>query len=715
MSRLQGKSKGRDPEFFLPVNSPLRTDKGELRKPAIKPGTNFPGPFENYEAFHDTLETRYWLQEFLEGHHDPQLSDLALKLVTDICTEQTKHDLRDKQSSTFGKFLGTSEKREHIVPLTLVLHEIKLWLVNTLRVANPTEQSAMVEVSRRILYIAGLLPRDIWANNKMLVMRQGIKTNSYERLSGLLQRILAALQTCETRVFRIYTQRRTHEKLGWLNHLARNCVMNSFKLISSICTFEYKLADTNETFRASDYLLESMKNHAKDSDWTNMANVMIRGLCLSRGHVGRLAILNDFTSKIHGPPTVEEVKDFGNCFCDKKSVKVNSEPFFFEDRDYYKMPLFYSEAYSLVLQELRTCTDSIKLYVTSKSTQASSWKRNFPGMLGKVEDRTRAFHVVEKYFAALEDTVYSFFALHELWTCAMTSNENMVMECLNPQLMRGVGDVIYKFSVLQSAEMYCVKQFTELGAKTLADQGKMSEAAQLLANGPGEPRVVGVNVKYAGSFYFQPPKDPIWISNLDYVVTDVLPINRNSYVALYKHAQEIAKDVLDYEVNFKNDEALMNFGARESNCVKIIDACQSPIRASDFTSGFFNIRRIIETRGLDWLNLGSVAMGTMEDVTNSAFTDETEIALHKTKVEKAVNIILANLTDNPEKTDKADMKLPDLDQNDELLNVVQTGLLKKDVTTRLLPANSSEEVVGSGSTTKTKKSGFFFKRKKEAV
>jgi len=173
----------KDPEFFLPKNCALRSDRGELTRPAGR------GPFENYEAFKRSIDGTYWLELFID--HTGRLeafNELGKRIVTEVCVEQSNKDLR---VSSGPKLLGY-DKREHVSPLALCLHEIKVWASEQLPNLTPGDPQTHKIIAQRVKYLVMLCPRDVWGSASML-SRGGLSSATHGKLVQLLQRIVMFL------------------------------------------------------------------------------------------------------------------------------------------------------------------------------------------------------------------------------------------------------------------------------------------------------------------------------------------------------------------------------------------------------------------------------------------------------------------------------------------------------------------------------------------
>ena len=166
-----------DPEFYMKSDSVLRSYKGEMQKPRNC-------PFKDYNAFLTTTEFEHWRPYFFEDGHDRILMETSKALVAHICTAQSRKELRVRHGSIpLGKFIRA--KREQITPLALVLHELKLWAVHTLRTADIMSESTHKMISKRILYVEKLQKKEIWGAAKGS-MKQGMRPIAHDKLFRLL-------------------------------------------------------------------------------------------------------------------------------------------------------------------------------------------------------------------------------------------------------------------------------------------------------------------------------------------------------------------------------------------------------------------------------------------------------------------------------------------------------------------------------------------------
>ena len=134
-------SRKRDPEAFLPLDSPLRSKDGDMAKPANP-------PFARFEAFEASCSFDYWRPHFQESNGDRFLGEVAESIVSHVCLSQSRGELRVSHGS-----LPFRSKREHITPLTLAMHELKMWATHKLRTASVLDEATYMDIGRRTRYV----------------------------------------------------------------------------------------------------------------------------------------------------------------------------------------------------------------------------------------------------------------------------------------------------------------------------------------------------------------------------------------------------------------------------------------------------------------------------------------------------------------------------------------------------------------------------------
>src|SRR5690606_24693165 len=146
-----------------------------------------------------------------EGH-DRMLTEIAESIVSHICAAQASRALRVRHGSKpLGRFWRS--KREHITPLALTMHELKLWATNRLRVANVMDESTHLEIGRRIKYIQGLQRKEVWGPSSS-ALQQGMRPIAHDKLFRLLLTMREDLNRAKEYSFRGYCRRKSREKLG---------------------------------------------------------------------------------------------------------------------------------------------------------------------------------------------------------------------------------------------------------------------------------------------------------------------------------------------------------------------------------------------------------------------------------------------------------------------------------------------------------------------
>ena len=608
-----------DPEFFLASDSPLRSDNGELIRPMLRPPAQLPTPFASPEMLLQTLDFRYWLQTFFADAENEGLPKAAKAIVQDVCTEQTKKDLRDR-GSVLQKALSGGGDREMITPLTLVLHELKLWCAVNLRQALPSEQKTYLDIVHRIKYLTLLHSKDVWWKPG-LVVKHGLSGDKLSKLFHLLERTIATL-TLETEfAFTRYANRRVHDRMGWLLHVSRSAFFNSARLLACLCSLDGQtyaaIVQNGKQIQPSE-LLEPTIAPRSTTDWTNLAHLSLRALCSRR--IVRAALTADFSAYTTATP--EELTDFApapSLFPKPAAPSSGASaaaavgtpqepPALMQDR--YGHAVFHQAAYDSLIKELRSGTRANVKYPLTKERQLTRWTRAFLN----ADDTRRAMLGVWRVVAALEDVIPAIVAAHQVWMLSVDSSDVSACQVLKPQIVRSVGELGVRLAEVEGAELCLVREWTDLAAKYLAQLGRLDEASQMLAYGPGVRRnsTPGKPLpkRPVISYYAIVGGDPVWMQNLDHAVTEIVPTNHSTFQNAYREAREVARDAMDFP--FMPD--IFAHETRERACARVVDIVCERIKTTDYRAGF-QFQRMQPK--LDWLGLGKDAAGAFADMSVS--------------------------------------------------------------------------------------------------
>jgi len=622
IQRLQDGASKSDTEFFLPSDSSLRSDRGEL----LKPLWGGRGPFESVDDFISSTHFAYWIaQTQSETGVDDMMNDWAKTIIKDICNEQSNNSLRDKSSGMFGG----SSKLEHISPLSLVLHDTKLWCVMVLRTAKTSDRDTYMEVGRRIRFLIYLIPKDVWhVRSKLNPLSKGLTKDVHHSLVQCFQRVIAVLNEVQDYCFKRYLQQAIHEKVGLLLHLMQTEVFNVARFISAVCTFEEPVSVARERQLRQNDLVDASILQAY-SDWTVLANVFLRYAFTPK--FARASLSGDLKQFDAENEAVNTMKTWytTNPFIfrqkkpdataapppsDGKQPPGPPEPVLGdvqEDPKIPGMPLCYQAAVDSLLKELAegsgmfgSAVAKHVRYPLSKEKQLANLKRAFPAD----GDRAKAVRAVARVIAALRDTIPVMFVLRQFSDLTRPDQRLIVDSVLRTEIIRCLADLSVRFAFVLTAAKCAVDDYSELAGKALAAMGKMDEAAQLLLNGPGVRReastkvavtnrkgsVVGTKAGAAGATV----EDPTWVKNLDLACAELMPLVMEGGRVIFKNANELASELY----HFTPDSTRQIETFEERACVTYCDF-MTRLRGDDFSGTSFLVARIAPKK--DYLNLTS--------------------------------------------------------------------------------------------------------------
>jgi len=557
-------SKKSDPEFFLPRDSPLRSLNGELARPALV-------PFD-YATFLQTTSVEYWRQNFVQDGHDRILTETAEAVVSHICLAQASKELRVRHGSApLGRFWRA--KREHITPLALTMHELKLWATNRLRVANVSEEGTHLEISRRIKYVQALQKKEAWGPSAAM-LRRGMRPIAHDKLFRLLLTTREDLARARDYAFRGYCRRRSREKLGRLENLLKNAFLGEMRLLSALLTVTERVSEPSAKRLQPTDLLNSAHNQTF-VDYSNVLNVCLRALVDVT--LVRQCLLSDFapgSASVSGDESdpVAEIARWPsrNLFCARfNGVSAG----LLEERDVSPaMPAAYAPTAQRVAAELKATGDKKAAPPPAVKAQAAAWKKAWGD---DAADASSVMRLALRTLAALQDAVPCMYAVHELYSMAGDGGDFTLYDTLRDAVIQTMGDAIARVYTLQAAERALVAEVQRLANE---HQTKMEMR-----------RLKTKKAEY----------EPDWLANLEYCHNEMLPLTRAGFADVFKQSQEIARDAWDY--------ALTAAGFREKvdRCRATVDALlrgsgRPRVPASEF-AGDFALSRVVDLRRADWL------------------------------------------------------------------------------------------------------------------
>eukprot|EP00924_Labyrinthula_sp_SR-Ha-C_P007425 snap_masked-scaffold_24-processed-gene-2.50-mRNA-1 protein AED:1.00 eAED:1.00 QI:0/0/0/0/1/1/2/0/678 len=188
--------RGKDSEEFLYMDSPLRSVNGEGKAPANCP----------------------WKDQF--------------------AFEKSK--LRVK-----GGKVPFRRKREHLTPLSLMLHEFKLWATNNLANLNIYSETSFHEIAQRKKYVESVVEKSVWggARNNLNIFGAGINETGHKQLFTAFISCGEKLENAYKYAKRQFSSRESREKLKLLTDGLRSIVDQEITVITSLLTVDKRIGE----------------------------------------------------------------------------------------------------------------------------------------------------------------------------------------------------------------------------------------------------------------------------------------------------------------------------------------------------------------------------------------------------------------------------------------------------------------------------------------
>lgn len=249
----------------------LGSVNGELRKPLN-------APWNDFTAFETQLDFCYWSGHFDKPATDLVLNRMASSLVNHVCVAQADRTVRVRHGSIpLGRYLR--KKREHITPLALCLHELKLWSTHVLRTMDAYQKGSSEEINDRIMYIERLQEKEVWGPAKVSP-RSGMRASHHHALFRLLLECKADLVHARDYAYRKYSMRAAREKLEQLSNTLKNVLFNEVSLLSRAFELHDSLSDAKTRALQPTNLFNSARDQSF-VNWRNMATVLMADFCQS--------------------------------------------------------------------------------------------------------------------------------------------------------------------------------------------------------------------------------------------------------------------------------------------------------------------------------------------------------------------------------------------------------------------------------------------------
>ena len=502
---INNEEEPRDEEWFLPKNSPLRSKGGDLKAPLNV-------PFKDHDSFLQSCEFDQWREIFQQQSQDHFLSEVAKSLVAHVCTSQARKELRVRHGSVpAGKLLR--KKREHITPLALVLHEIKLWAAHKLRNASVFEEETFKDIRKRIRYIEALSQKEVWGNAAGM-LQQGMRPIAHDKLFRLFLTTKEDLKRAEDYAYRGFCRRSSREKLKRMSNLMKEVILREIRLLSYAFTLRAKLSDPKTKRLQPLSLLNNLQNQGF-VDYRNFVNVCMYELF--QMPLVQAALTSDYETE-QAKNSLEDLSLWtaSNLFC---SPTDEGEPEFHQDA-VSLLPMVYVTTAPKLSQRLKE-NDPHAKQPLAPSKHLKAMKKAF-GDTETVKEIMKAFM---KTCAALQDLMPSLFAMYKLWGIAGDGGDFTVYDTLRAQVIRVMSNTISRVYAVQSSSKQLMSRIGELCKQN-------------------EELMVKKRLKTRKAEY-----KPAWITNHYYLRTELLPLEKRGFAETYKQLWEIAKDAWEYNLS----------------------------------------------------------------------------------------------------------------------------------------------------------------------
>mmetsp|Transcript_15123 Transcript_15123/g.17777 ORF Transcript_15123/g.17777 Transcript_15123/m.17777 type:complete len:671 (+) Transcript_15123:316-2328(+) len=546
----------RDEEWFLPKDSPLRSKDGDKKKPAN-------ATFKDYETFLKSCEFDFWRENYEHQSQDRFLSEVAETIVSNICIAQSRKELRVRHGSIpGGRFLRA--KREHITPLALTLHEIKLWATNILRTSSIYEEDTYKDLKYRISYVEALSMKEVWGDPASFIVA-GMRPIAHDKLFRLLLNTKEALERAYEYTFRGYCRRSSREKLARLGNLLKNVVLREIRILSAIMTIKDKLVDPKTNRIQPTDLLNRIQNQAF-VDYRNVVNVCMYQLC--QLPLVKAALTSDYEGKdVQDSLSALENWTRENLFCTPS--EKGDEPVYLLDEGESKglLPSVYVETAEKLKALLKEHDPHAKMPLAPKK-HVNMLKKAY----GTQEEVEIVVKLMMKCAAAIQELIPSLYAGHVLWGIAGDGGDFTVYDTLREQVIRVMSNTIDRVYAVQATEKQLLAKVSDLAKKT-------EEAME-------KRRLKTRKAEYKAA----------WVTNLYFLKTDLLPASQKGYTDCFKQLWEIAKDAWEYSLTSEQ------LDDKVETCRKMCDAITGGVASGTYKGNFKSSDIIQIGNGNDWLH-----------------------------------------------------------------------------------------------------------------
>lgn len=497
----------KDEEAYLPIDSPIRSKFGDKKAPANP-------TFKDYDAFKNSCSFDYWRNHFTKTAVDKFLSETAQTIVSNICQSQSKNQLR-----VHNGHIPLRKKREHITPLALVLHEIKLWSTHELRTMNVIHADTYQEIQRRAVYLESVSQKEVWGDASFF-LAAGIRAVAADRMFRLFTSSKETLERARDYAFRGYNRRSSREKLQVVGELLKSFLLEEMKILSARMTLESKLSDPKTPRLQPGDFLNKMENQAF-VDYKNFVNVMFFKLC--QNPMVRGAITADYEN----PKVKEMLEELGdwsnqNLFCVPNEDSDAAEPDYKMDRkrELRFLPEVYQPTANYLREQIREVDPRAPVPDNGKRVLAK-----LKNAYESDEDVARIVKLVMKSAAAIQELVPTIYAIYQLWVLAGDGGDFTVYDTLREQVIRVMQNTTKRVQAIKNSNRNLNKAINELCERKEKEMEDEARKKRVRKYKPG------------------------WVMNQKFINIELMPYYKKVYKETLSRLYELAGDARDYDLS----------------------------------------------------------------------------------------------------------------------------------------------------------------------
>lgn len=452
---------GHDAEFYLLQSSPLRSNNNEMKAPKNPVA-------KDHEKFLQTLEFSYWSDHFNGQQKDANLSQLAASIVNSICTMQVNGIVRVRKGVIPGR-----KRREHITPLALFFHELKLWCVNWLRIADPYQEATHMEIKHRMKYLDLVLRKDVWgnANNRALFLGSGIHAEAHKEMVRVQVIFGNTLKSAYEHSLRQFNSQSSREKLHLAREAMKTTLYEHMTVLSGLMSFNTPVGKA-KLIGVS--LLQSL-NTQGGTDFSNLVNVCLYGL-----------LKNEL---VRGPMESKysvSMSEIGSKFSNWAEENLFCTPSDEEGEPFFKFATAAGESlipgmYTPIMEELKVGLKKADPNRKGKLIKAKEQQATLQKWLGfdKAEKNKPVETVMKslmKSLAAFQDLIPTLFLVDYFHELSGSVGDFTLYDTLREYVIDSMVKSVEKLQILQDTTKQLLKVLKKL-TKKLGDKMK-TEAQQ---------------------------------------------------------------------------------------------------------------------------------------------------------------------------------------------------------------------------------------------